>query len=131
MTTTPPFRAEQVGSLLRPPELRDARARAKSGALSPAELKEVEDRAIRAVIRRSFRRRCCASMRLAVRKKDRPLHPKAPGQKSRGVLPYAGLAVAQHDHDDVAPGPGAARDEAMSGRLRVTGLHAVAVGQSL
>jgi len=50
MTTTPPFRAEQVGSLLRPPELRDARARAKSGALSPAELKEVEDRAIRAAV---------------------------------------------------------------------------------
>src|SRR6266568_4546095 len=50
MTTRPPFRAEQVGSLLRPADLRDARARAESGAISPAELKEVEDRAIRAAV---------------------------------------------------------------------------------
>jgi 5-methyltetrahydropteroyltriglutamate--homocysteine methyltransferase len=52
MTPTPPFRAEQVGSLLRPVELREARARAKAGALSAAELREVEDRCIRAVVAR-------------------------------------------------------------------------------
>jgi methionine synthase II (cobalamin-independent) len=51
-TTTPPFRAEQVGSLLRPPELHEARARAKAGALAPALLREVEDRCIRAAIAR-------------------------------------------------------------------------------
>jgi len=50
--TTPPFRADQVGSLLRPPELRDARAKAKTGALTPAQLKEVEDRCIRAAVQR-------------------------------------------------------------------------------
>ena len=43
----PPFRADHVGSLLRPPELKDARDKAKRGALSPEELKAVEDRAIR------------------------------------------------------------------------------------
>jgi 5-methyltetrahydropteroyltriglutamate--homocysteine methyltransferase len=43
----PPFRADQVGSLLRPPELREARAKAKAGALSAAGLKAVEDRSIR------------------------------------------------------------------------------------
>ena len=51
-TSTPPFRAEQVGSLLRPPELRDARARAKAGGITPAQLREVEDRAIRAAVAR-------------------------------------------------------------------------------
>jgi len=47
MSTKPPFRADQVGSLLRPPELREARAKAKAGQLSVAELKAVEDRSIR------------------------------------------------------------------------------------
>ena len=46
-TLNPPFRADHVGSLLRPPELRDARAQAKAGALSAADLKAVEDRCIR------------------------------------------------------------------------------------
>jgi 5-methyltetrahydropteroyltriglutamate--homocysteine methyltransferase len=46
----PPFRADHVGSLLRPPELKDARDKAKRGALSPDELKEVEDRAIRKAV---------------------------------------------------------------------------------
>ena len=48
MSTKPPFRADHVGSLLRPPELREARAKAKAGQLAASELKEVEDRAIRA-----------------------------------------------------------------------------------
>jgi methionine synthase II (cobalamin-independent) len=47
---TPPFRAEQVGSLLRPPELRAARAQAKAGAISAADLREVEDRCIRSAV---------------------------------------------------------------------------------
>jgi methionine synthase II (cobalamin-independent) len=50
MTSKPPFRADQVGSLLRPAELRDARAKAKAGALMRAELREVEDRCIRAAV---------------------------------------------------------------------------------
>jgi hypothetical protein len=36
MTTGPPFRADHVGSLLRPPELREARARARAGEISAA-----------------------------------------------------------------------------------------------
>ncbi len=50
MTTKPPFRADQVGSLLRPPELREARAKAKAGQISAAELKAVEDRSIREAV---------------------------------------------------------------------------------
>src|SRR5919108_524577 len=50
MATQPPFRADQVGSLLRPPELREARAKARAGGLAPPQLKEVEDRCIRATV---------------------------------------------------------------------------------
>jgi 5-methyltetrahydropteroyltriglutamate--homocysteine methyltransferase len=50
--SAPTFRAEQVGSLLRPAELRAVRAAAKSGAISAAELQAVEDRAIRAAVAR-------------------------------------------------------------------------------
>ena len=46
----PPFRADHVGSLLRPPELTRARAEFKAGNLDAAGLREVEDDAIRGVI---------------------------------------------------------------------------------
>jgi 5-methyltetrahydropteroyltriglutamate--homocysteine methyltransferase len=52
VTPTPPFRAEQVGSLLRPPELREARARARAGTLAPGSLRELEDRCIRTAVAR-------------------------------------------------------------------------------
>jgi methionine synthase II (cobalamin-independent) len=48
--TTPPFRADHVGSLLRPPELTRARARFKAGEIDADELREVEDQAIEKVI---------------------------------------------------------------------------------
>src|SRR5262252_6190139 len=46
----PPFRAEHVGSLLRPAELREVRAKAKAGAVSPDQFRAVEDRLIRAAV---------------------------------------------------------------------------------
>jgi 5-methyltetrahydropteroyltriglutamate--homocysteine methyltransferase len=48
--TKPPFRADQVGSLLRPQSLKDAREKMIAGALPPAELKAMEDAAIRKVV---------------------------------------------------------------------------------
>ena len=48
----PPFRADQVGSLLRPVELAEARAKAGRGELSAAALTDVEDRLIRDAIAR-------------------------------------------------------------------------------
>ncbi|HTV90027.1 MAG TPA: 5-methyltetrahydropteroyltriglutamate--homocysteine S-methyltransferase [Stellaceae bacterium] len=45
-TNAPPFRADHVGSLLRPPELLRARAEHQAGRLSAAELRATEDRAI-------------------------------------------------------------------------------------
>ncbi|MFD0773130.1 5-methyltetrahydropteroyltriglutamate--homocysteine S-methyltransferase [Streptomonospora algeriensis] len=47
----PPFRADHVGSLLRPRQLLDARARRAEGALSDQELRRIEDDAIRDVVR--------------------------------------------------------------------------------
>ena len=39
----PPFRADHVGSLLRPPELLRARAEHEAGRISAEELRRVED----------------------------------------------------------------------------------------
>jgi 5-methyltetrahydropteroyltriglutamate--homocysteine methyltransferase len=50
--STPPFRADQVGSLLRPAALKDARRRHADGTLDAAGLAAVEDREIRRVIAR-------------------------------------------------------------------------------
>ena len=47
----PPFRADQVGSLLRPPELRAAREKALEGRYDGGALRELEDRCIREIIR--------------------------------------------------------------------------------
>jgi 5-methyltetrahydropteroyltriglutamate--homocysteine methyltransferase len=47
---TPPFRADHVGSLLRPPALLAARARAAAGELSRERLREIEDEAVREVV---------------------------------------------------------------------------------
>ncbi len=48
----PPFRADHVGSLLRPRELAEARAARKLGTLSTEALRAVEDRCIEAAIRK-------------------------------------------------------------------------------
>jgi methionine synthase II (cobalamin-independent) len=50
--TTPPFRADHVGSLLRPAALKEARAKFAKGEISAAALKEVEDREIEKIIAR-------------------------------------------------------------------------------
>src|SRR5215475_9018352 len=50
--TTPPFRADHVGSLLRSPTLKEARARRQKGEITAEQLKAVEDREIEALIRK-------------------------------------------------------------------------------
>jgi 5-methyltetrahydropteroyltriglutamate--homocysteine methyltransferase len=50
--TTPPFRADHVGSLLRPPALLEARRRHDEGTISEAELRTLEDEAIAAAVKR-------------------------------------------------------------------------------
>ena len=46
----PPFRADHVGSLLRPKELLEARAKKLKGEITPEQLREAEDAAIRKAI---------------------------------------------------------------------------------
>src|SRR3954452_12988814 len=48
--TKPPFRADHVGSFLRPAALKEARAKREKGAISQAELKAVEDREVEKII---------------------------------------------------------------------------------
>jgi methionine synthase II (cobalamin-independent) len=50
--TKPPFRADHVGSLLRPPALKEARAKREKGELTAEALKTIEDREIEAAIRK-------------------------------------------------------------------------------
>jgi 5-methyltetrahydropteroyltriglutamate--homocysteine methyltransferase len=50
--TKPPFRADHVGSLLRPQHLLDARARFDKGEITAAQLQSIEDDAIRRMVRR-------------------------------------------------------------------------------
>ena len=50
--TTPPFRADHVGSLLRSAPLKEARARHERGEIDAAALKAVEDREVEKIIKR-------------------------------------------------------------------------------
>jgi 5-methyltetrahydropteroyltriglutamate--homocysteine methyltransferase len=56
----PPFRADHVGSLLRPRALADARARWRRGELPAAELAAIEDDAVREAVRRQESIGLCA-----------------------------------------------------------------------
>src|SRR4029079_4027746 len=50
--TTPPFRADHVGSILRSTPLKEARAKREKGEITPAQLKAVEDTEIKKIIAR-------------------------------------------------------------------------------
>ena len=50
--TKPPFRADHVGSLLRPAALKEARAKHAKGEITAARLREIEDREIEKVIKK-------------------------------------------------------------------------------
>ena len=48
--TKAPFRADEVGSLLRPPRVKEARAKLEKGEISADDLRKVEDREIEKVV---------------------------------------------------------------------------------
>src|ERR1700738_4616503 len=50
--TKAPFRADEVGSLLRPPKIKEARARLEQGKISADDLRKVEDMEIEKVVHR-------------------------------------------------------------------------------
>ena len=51
MSSRPPFRADHVGSFLRPKALIDARTQYRAGEIDAAALRVVEDEAIRGVVK--------------------------------------------------------------------------------
>ena len=51
LRTQPPFRADHVGSLLRPPDVRQAREDYQAGTTTAAQLRAIEDAAIRRLVR--------------------------------------------------------------------------------
>jgi 5-methyltetrahydropteroyltriglutamate--homocysteine methyltransferase len=60
ITSPPPFRADQVGSLLRPSVLKDASRRHAEGAIDAAELRAVEDREIARLVAKQQELGLCA-----------------------------------------------------------------------
>src|SRR5215475_10696405 len=50
--TKPPFRADEVGSLLRPPKIKEARARLEKGEIGADELRKIEDMEIEKIVHR-------------------------------------------------------------------------------
>ena len=50
--TIAPYRADEVGSLLRTPRLKEARARREKGEIAPAQLKAVEDEEIGKIVKK-------------------------------------------------------------------------------
>lgn len=59
--TAPPFKADHVGSLLRPKALLDARAARQAGTLSDAALREIEDKAVQhaVALQKDVGLQCC------------------------------------------------------------------------
>jgi 5-methyltetrahydropteroyltriglutamate--homocysteine methyltransferase len=51
MPATPPFRADHIGSLLRPPELIEARHKLREGKITEEDLAAIEDRTIGDVVK--------------------------------------------------------------------------------
>ena len=51
LRTRPPFRADHVGSFLRPKYLLEARAQAAAGEITREQLRSVEDRAITEIVK--------------------------------------------------------------------------------
>src|SRR4030081_202851 len=61
LRTKPPFRADEVGSLLRPQKIKEARAKLEKGAISAEDLRKIED----AEIEKSVHKQSSIGLKLA------------------------------------------------------------------
>jgi len=86
--TRPPFRADHVGSLLRPASLKQARARSERGEISAADLAAAEDAAIQDVIAKQ------ALNYLRVAGESWPLTRERMRSESQAMQTYARIAVS-------------------------------------
>ena len=100
----PPFRADHVGSLLRPAELLRARAEHQAGRISAEELRRVEDAAIRDAAR-AARDRARSGDRRRVSPRLVAYGFPVPDRRSREDRPEAAHPVQER----VRPGRGGAR----------------------
>ena len=116
--TTPPFRADHVGSLLRPASLKDARARRERGEISADDLHRRRECRHRAPHRATGRRRTAQRHRRRI--PPRHVALRFPGTAGRrGVLPLrsrhrlpgrhrdAGQGSARHRQDRLLDAPDA------------------------
>ena len=72
---TPPFRADHVGSLLRPAELHEARDKARRGEMSAEALRALQDKHIRDAVPHAPKGRYCSPTAFRLRQEYVPLPP--------------------------------------------------------
>ena len=89
--TEPPFRADHVGSLLRPPKLMTARQEHADGQLSDEELRAAEDEAISDVV----------AMQEEIGLRSAMLVPMRTAGRTTGVITFA-EGARSFDADDLA-----------------------------
>ena len=116
----PPFRADQVGSLLRPPELRDAHERALKGEFDQARLHALQDRYIIEAIRlqESVGLHAVTDGELRRTSFSSDFIEKLDGAKSPGSIQVAGSAGGGWDRPVVSGQPFAPRAFVVTSKLR-------------
>jgi 5-methyltetrahydropteroyltriglutamate--homocysteine methyltransferase len=119
-STKPPFRADQVGSLLRNPALRAAHQQALEGKYDAAALRELEDRAILEAIalQESVGLHAITDGELRRTSFHADFIEKLDGARSTGSLPVQGAAGGALEAASAADKPFAPRAFQIAGKLR-------------
>ena len=119
-STKPPFRADQVGSLLRNPALRAAHEQALEGKYPAAALRELEDRCIRDAIalQESVGLHAITDGELRRTSFHADFIEKLDGARSTGALPVQGTAGGALAATPAGDKPFAPRAFAITGKLR-------------
>ena len=71
--TKPPFRADEVGSLLRPAKIKEARAKLEKGEISADDLRKIEDMEIEKVVHKQASVGSSSSSTLGLSVSARPI----------------------------------------------------------
>jgi 5-methyltetrahydropteroyltriglutamate--homocysteine methyltransferase len=118
--TKPPFRADQVGSLLRNPALRAAHQQALEGKYGAAALRELEDRAILEAIalQESLGLHAITDGELRRTSFHADFIEKLEGARSTGSLPVEGAAGGALEAASASNRPFAPRAFQITGKLR-------------
>jgi hypothetical protein len=97
---SPPFRAEHVGSLLRPDELVQKRYAVAAGKADAEELKPIEDKSVTEVVKLQ---------------KDCGFHAVSSGEYTRYVFYSLYICITQSKHPNLSQEPTAILEKAMPG----------------